>query len=452
LETLLQMLAFSALESPYPGLDLVRELCDPLSLEELAWDIFAAWLAAGANPKEKWAFQALGHYGGNESARRLVPMIRAWPQESGFARAEIGLDVLCGIGTDVALMHLNGMAQKLKSKALQERAQQRLNDIAARRGLTVDELADRLVPDLDLESDGSRTLNFGPRQFRVSFDELLRPAVFGPDGKLIKDLPKPGQKDDAVLAAAAVAAFKALKKDAKAIANIQIERLEQAMAKGRSWLWNDFRLLLWQHPLMIHPVRRLLWESLDDVGGSLGTFRVAEDGSLADANDDAISPPQGGLVRIPHPLHLSGEDLKSWSELFGDYHILQPFPQLGRSCYRLAEASKADKELSVVQGLALHAGKVLALATRGWVKGEVWDGGVMCEMEKPLPGGLKAVLPVEPGIYAGALAELGDQTLGKVRVLNRSDQAQPLGQLDDLVYSELVYDLENLRSRKGGKA
>jgi len=44
--------------------------------------------------------------------RRLTPMIRAWPGESAHARAVIGLDVLAAIGSDVALMHLHGIAQK----------------------------------------------------------------------------------------------------------------------------------------------------------------------------------------------------------------------------------------------------------------------------------------------------------------------------------------------------
>lgn len=450
LATLCQMLAFSTLEAPYPGLEVVRELCTAESLEETAWEIFAAWLASGAPAKEKWAFFALGHFGGDESARRLVPMIRAWPQESGFARAEMGLDVLCAIGTDMALMHLNGMAQKLKSKALQARAQQRLDEVAARRGLSVEELSDRLVPDLDLEPDGTRTLDFGPRQFRVSFDELLRPIVIGSEGKPIKDLPKPSAKDDAGLAAAAVTAYKALKKDAKAIASIQIERLEQAMSKGRSWTWKDFELLLLRHPLMVHPVRRLLWQQIDEQGEGLATFRVAEDGTLADSHDDLFEPsPQSG-VRIPHPLHLTDSQRKAWSDLFADYNILQPFPQLGRACYLPPDPEATS--VSKVAGLVVHAGKILSLSERGWAKGEVWDGGVMGQVEKPLGQGLKAVLPFEPGIYAGGISELGDQTLGLLTVVGAEERPVSMGSLNAIAYSELIYDLEKLGGGTRGKA
>ena len=36
------------------------------------------------------------------------------------------------------------------------------------------------------------------------------------------------------------------------------------------------------------------------------------------------------LLTIVHPLDVGAEALKKWADRFGDYEILQPFPQLGR--------------------------------------------------------------------------------------------------------------------------
>lgn len=55
-------------------------------------------------------------------------------------------------------MQLNGIAQKLKFKALQERAKEKIADIAESRELTVAELEDRLAPDLGLDDNGSLLL------------------------------------------------------------------------------------------------------------------------------------------------------------------------------------------------------------------------------------------------------------------------------------------------------
>lgn len=47
-------------------------------------------------------------------------------RESQHKRATVGLDILAAIGSDIALMQFNGIAQKLKFKALQERAKKKL--------------------------------------------------------------------------------------------------------------------------------------------------------------------------------------------------------------------------------------------------------------------------------------------------------------------------------------
>jgi hypothetical protein len=164
---LVTMLAISTLESPYPGIALVKAACDARSLAELSWDLFLAWSLAGSPSKDDWALAGLGLIGDDACARRLTPRIREWPGEGGHARAVKGLDVLAAIGSDIALMHLDAIATKVKFKGLQEKARERISAVAEARGLTRDELADRLVPDLDLDEDGSRTLSFGPRTFRV---------------------------------------------------------------------------------------------------------------------------------------------------------------------------------------------------------------------------------------------------------------------------------------------
>ncbi|MDW4597839.1 DUF4132 domain-containing protein, partial [Escherichia coli] len=119
-------------------------------------------------------------------------------------------------GSDIALMLLNGIAKKIKFVALQEHACDKINMVAENRGLTMAELEDRLAPDLGLDSSGSLTLDFGPRQFTVGFDETLKPVVRDANGKVLKDLPKPNQSDDKTLATDAVNLFKQLKIDVRA--------------------------------------------------------------------------------------------------------------------------------------------------------------------------------------------------------------------------------------------
>jgi hypothetical protein len=265
LDHLGQMLTFPTNEEIYGGIAVVKEACDAGSLAEFAWDAFTAWLEAGGPSKEGWALTMLGQFGNDDTARKLTPFIRAWPGEAAHARAVTGLDVLAAIGSDVALMLLNGIAQKVKFKGLQDKAREKIDAIAEARGLSTEELEDRLAPDLGLDEQGTMRLDFGPRAFKVGFDETLKPYVRettggdGVDGARLPDLPKPKKTDDAELSKEAVERFKLLKKDARTIASQQLLRLEVAMCARRRWTPEVFRIFLVEHPLVRHIVQRLIW-------------------------------------------------------------------------------------------------------------------------------------------------------------------------------------------------
>ena len=145
-------------------------------------------------------------------------MVRAWPGESQHQRAVFGLECLRAIGTDAALMQLNGIAQKLPFKGLKAKATELMEPIAKDRGLSRAELDDRIVPDCDLDERGGRIFDFGPRQFRFALGSDLKPMVRDEAGKLRDDLPKPGAKDDAARAAVAVEDWKRLKKQVREVA------------------------------------------------------------------------------------------------------------------------------------------------------------------------------------------------------------------------------------------
>jgi len=456
-EALGTMLAFSRLDEPYAGIAVVKEACDPASLARFSWDLFAVWLAAGAPSKEVWAFQALGLLGYDECARRLAPLIPQWPGEAAHARAVTGLDVLRAIGTDVALMHLHGIAQRLKFKGLQEKAREKIAEVAEQRELTPEELADRLVPDLGLDADGSLTLAFGdigPRAFRIGFDELLRPFVRDAAGKRLPDLPKPVKSDEDEKAKAAQETWKALKKDVKTLASQQVVRMELAMCARQRWPPGVFRAFFVEHPLLQHLVRRLVWGVYDGEERLTATFRLSEDGTLADAADDAWELPAEARIGIVHRLDLpddvSDESAAAWGQVLGDYEILQPFPQLGREVHRIAAEEREALRLERFLGREVSTRSVLGLADRrGWRRGPVEDGGLVFEMTKPLPGGThKICLSLQTGIVVATAEEEPVQKLDVVTIepagSGRGKGSLPFGRLEAVAFSELVRDLEGL--------
>jgi predicted DNA-binding WGR domain protein len=442
-----EMLAFSPLEQRYAGLDRLRALCKPASLGAFAWDLFQSWLTAGAPSKESWAFTALAHLGDDECARKLALLIRAWPGEAAHARAVTGLDVLAAIGSDVALMHLNGIAQKVKFKGLQEKARARIDQMAQARGLTAEELADRLVPDLGLDEHGTLVLDFGSRQFTVGFDETLKPFARDARGAPLKDLPKPIKSDDAALAADASERWKALKKDARTLASQQIQRLELAMAQRRRWSAVEFRRFFVEHPLLRHLARRLLWARFEE-GKPVQCLRVAEDLSYADANDDLLTLPDDADIGLVHPLELAPADAAAFGQIYADYEILQPFAQLGREVYRLTADDLGAFELARFKGKQVATGSMFGLENRGWRRGDPQDGGWVGWFTRRVADDLEVELDLDPGTVVGDISYEPKQKLGALALRRPNsygdDGRRRWGEIDPILASEVLRDIDRL--------
>ena len=445
------MLAISKPGDTYAGVELVRGSVDPLSVAEMAWAIFERWQGAGYPAKDAWALDALALLGDDETVRRLAPLIRAWPGEAAHKRAVTALDVLSSIGTDVALMHLHGIAEKVKFAGLKSAARTKMDEVAEALGLTAEQLADRLVPDFGLDADGSIVLDYGERRFRVGFDEQLKPVVADEDGSRRKLLPKPGAKDDPALAPAAYARFAGLKKDVKTVAADQIRRFERAMVNGRRWTAAEQRSLFVDHPLLRHLASRLVWATFDAEDRPTGSFRVAEDRTLADSGDGELTVAGDTVVGIAHPLHLGGT-LGAWSDVFADYEILQPFPQLGREVLALTAEERAARLLLRFAGTKVYTGRILGLSHRGWQRGSPQDAGVSNVTYKLVPGGRAVIVDLDPGIIAGDAMEWPEQTITGVWLNDgpadwgNSKGNLPFGVLDDITASEMLRDLEALRS------
>ncbi|WP_329253647.1 DUF4132 domain-containing protein [Actinoallomurus sp. NBC_01490] len=435
------MLTISMAGEPYAGLEVVRETCDRASLAEFGWAVFRQWRLAGMPAKDGWALAGLGRLGDDETVRRLTPIIRAWPGEGGHTRAVAGLEVLAGIGSEIALMHLNGIAQRVKFKALKDRAREKIEEVAEGLRLSPEQLADRLVPDFGLDDQGSMVLDYGPRRFVVGFDEQLKPYVLDETGKRRKDLPAPGARDDDK-ALGERKRFAALKKDVRTVAGDLIRRLETAMVTRRGWSTAEFADLFVGHPLTWHIARRLVWVG---VGGA--EFRIAEDRTLADRDDNTVPVPDGP-IRIAHPLDLPGT-LEAWSEVFGDYEILQPFPQLGRPVYTLTEEERAGSRLTRFEGATVPTRAVIGLERRGWLRESPQDAGIQGSISRPAGDGRYVVIFLDPGIAVGAPEMFPDTRLDSISLTDRPDGygsrgSLRFGDLDPVTASEVIAELTEL--------
>ncbi|WP_344487485.1 DUF4132 domain-containing protein [Glycomyces endophyticus] len=406
------VLALGSPEYDYPGVAVLAETCDRASLTRFSHALFEQWLVAGAPWDQSWALTQLMHFGDDETVRALTPLIGRWPGENQHHRAVKGLKVLGAIGSEAALRAIQGIGEKAKFAAIKLEAREQITAIAANLGLSAEQLADRLVPDFGLREASALVLDYGPRSFKVGFDEQLKPFVTDGDGKPRKSLPKPAAKDDQELADAAYKRFANLRKELRTVAADQVKRLERAMVTGRTWTPAEFGEHFAGHPLVWHLARRLVWTA-DGV-----PFRLAEDRSRTDVEENALAVADDAVIRIAHPVHL-GEEVAAWSEIFADYEIVQPFPQLGRETAAFTDEELATGHVTRFEQARVTVGGLLGLVKKGWVRAPALDAGIENGMWCPLPGTGYLVLDLDPGISAGDVHDMWVQILGQVVIADR---------------------------------
>ncbi|MEM9193902.1 MAG: DUF4132 domain-containing protein [Myxococcota bacterium] len=436
LQHLCTMLAFSSYEDEYVGIEQVRDLCNAESLEAFAHSAFETWLAQGAAGKSVWAMLSLGWFGGDDAVRRLTPLIRKWPGEGGAKRAQIGLDVLAKIGTDAALSNVYSISQKLKYKSVQGRAEEVVQEIAESLELTTEELGDRVVPDFGLDDDGTTVIDYGPRRFKVRLDESLTPVLFGEDDKRLKTLPKPGKSDDEALAKEEKKRFSALKKDLRTVAKQQIQRLELAMCRQRSWSPETFQQYFLDHPLVNVLARRLIFRTGER------SFAVDESRQPVDAEYEPVT--LDGPVTIPHALHWSAEERARWGGYLADFELLQPFNQLSREVYRVDDYSVRDGKI-VDFNIRMTAPKwVFGIEKHGWSRYEIIDGGGFYAHERTGPDGVVAVLSFDGAVAISYIEEKEPVSVTDLAFSQSGKKLAPKD-VDPTFVSEVLRDIEALR-------
>jgi len=381
----LTMMALCKQNTPFSGFLALQEALTPESLAKFGQALFEWWRATDPGSKGTWIFWLQPFVGNDETARQLNIALKQWRAALSRVRAYEAMEMLVQIGSDMALMYLHQLSEQTRYNDLQERSSAMIVRIAEQRGLNMEQLADRTVPDLGLDEHGRLVLDFGPRSFQVRFDEHLTPYACDSAGKRIKDLPKPNSKDDEAVAKASTQQYKDLKKQVKNIASAQIKRLEAAMCGQRRWTLEEFEALLVRHPLLRNLTVRLVWGSYDAAGQLVTVFRVAEDLSYTDADDNTLLLPEEASIGIPHRLELSDADVMGFGQLFADYELLQPFDQLGRATYHLEEAALDGKTLPEWSDRIVTTGALLGLEGRGWTR-EEGESGSIAGFSKALGG------------------------------------------------------------------
>lgn len=407
-----------------PSAATLAEALDEREFAVYANELFDKWMEAGAESKKRWVLYAASIHGGADIVKKLHHQIQEWPNAARGAIASEAVQALSLSPQPQALLIVDGISRKFKFKQVKAAAGKALEFAAAQLGITTEELADRIVPDLGFNENMERIFDYGERKFTVTITTALEIEVFDENGKKLKNLPSPGKRDDEVKAAAAYDDFKQMKKQMKTTVSSQKMRLEMALSTGRQWSVESWKNLFVKNPIMHQFATGLIWGVYED-RKLTATFRYMEDGSFNTEDEDEFELPEGNgqaaaaflgkdeacagtvgqdeactgtvgqdgtgaeaagqgksagtpgqLIGLVHPIELSEDSLKTWKEQLEDYEITQPIEQLDRPVYYRTKEEEESKSLErfggcIVNDLSL-GGK---LQTLGWYRGSVQDAG-----------------------------------------------------------------------------
>ncbi|MBR4731555.1 MAG: DUF4132 domain-containing protein [Lachnospiraceae bacterium] len=457
-EEYLQAILLAYASMPIPGIcKEVRILSDSLNKSELAayvCEVYNRFMASGAEAKKKWVLYATSIHGGAKIVPIFQHQIAEWAENARGAIAAEAVKALALNDSPTALLIVDGMARKYKFKQVRKAAQDAMAFAAAQLGLSVEELADRIVPDLGFDERLERHFDYGTRSFTVRISPSLDIEVKDESGKKLKSLPAVGKSDDEAKATAALEEFKELKKQMKTTVKTQALRLELAMSLDRKWTAENWKKLFVKNPLMHQFAISLIWGTYKD-GKLEQTFRYLEDGTFNTVEEEEYELSEDGLIGLVHPIELEKETIDAWKEQLSDYEITQAVEQLDRPVFKLAEEEKGQMTLDrfggkLLNGLSL-AGKLVGL---GWNKGTPQDAGVYYSYwRKDVEAGYGAELLFsgayvadendEVTVYDAAFykAEDVDKNCGYTFLKHKNDKMLKLGDVPVRYMSEILYQL-----------
>ncbi len=421
---------------------------------DFALALYRQWLASEQSVKDRWALTFGGLLGDQRILPELIAPINDWALNSRHKLAEFAAQAIALIPGDEALTLLDSLANRYRSKFknIGKACRAALETAAEDRGVSVDELADLIVPDLGFNSDYQRP-----------FPDTEILAVLQPDFKLTflnPETEKETKSPPSSLPDTAKDDLKVLRKLIRETTKSQTTRLELSLVRQRTWPLTRWQELFEAHPLLQSYASSLVWAHLNEQGELVQSFRRYPNGLLANAAGELIElEGRKGNIALLHPLSLTEEEQQAWQEHLKRMKVKPPFPQLERPTAVLDSKHANRKEVKTADKATLSCGTFRSRSEkRGWLRGSVVDGGGIWYYYKSYPGAeIDVFLSVE-GMWVGQ-DPMEEVTLGTAMFVkggsvqigsyeynepDNSDDSRvfAFGKVPPIVYSETLTDLQ----------
>ena len=427
---------------------------DRAQTTDFALTLFEQWLASDQAAADRWVLTLTGLLGDTRAIPVLTAPIKSWAENSRHKMAEYAAQAIALIPGDEALMILDSLSNRYRSKFknIGRACRASLVQAAKDRGVSLDELADLIVPTLDFDDENQRPLPDTNVQVVLQPDFKL--TFYNPDTEKEtksppSNLPDTAKKD-----------IQLLRKLIRETVKGQTARLELSLVRQRRWPTKRWQELFEKNPILQSFASRLVWATFSKEGALLKIFRRYPNGLLATASGDLVEfTSDDESIGMVHPLELPKEDVEAWQQHLDRMKVKPPFPQLNRPTALLDPLHKNRKQLSTAEKKEISCGTFRSRAEkRGWQRGSVVDAGGISAYYKDFPGaGIEVFLEIEEmwvgqdamdSITLGVahFVKAGSVTTGSYTYDEPTSTDDPrvlaFGDIPPIVYSETLTDLE----------
>jgi len=257
-----------------------------------------------------------------------------WPKDSFKIRsdyrqqtfARVAAEVACGLPSSerdrifAVLGELASDATK-KREHIARGALRGLEAAASLLDAPSDLFDEEYFPRLGFDTTRMRSMAWGSRTLAIKLEPDLS-LSFSVDGvkRASPPTPKKGERTDKDAVADLNARARSLARGLEA-------RCTTWLHDGQRWPADDFANVL-SHPVLGSACAGFVWATYGPDDRALQTFRIAEDGTYADASDAKLLIAGDARVGLVHPADLDAPLLQRWQGVLADYEIIPLFEQL----------------------------------------------------------------------------------------------------------------------------
>ena len=447
-------------KTPEPS-PLLERYCSRLEATRragFAEAILKQWIAGDGDIKEKGLLGLVAACGD----KRVALLAHAFIKEhygAAASQSKALVRMLGWIEDPEAIQILLSIGKRFRTRGIQDEANAVVEELAERKGWTVDELADRTIPDGGLDAERRLVLSYGDRTFTATLGSDLAVCLTNEDGKRLKSMPAARKDEEEATVKAAKKQFSELKKEMKATVKLQSERLYEAMCTQRTWRFGDWDRYVNRHPVAGPLVQRLLWQTTEG-----RNFRSLGDGTLTNARDEEESVEADATIRLAHRCNLSDEAIAAWQRHFNDYEVPVLFDQWTKPIYEITEDTGSRNEITDFRGHVVRYRQLDAKAkSLGYYRAPAEDGGCFYSYIKWFPA-----LKLEADLaFSGQVIGADDQevALYGIRFIDKQDEEDheidfdedsaanegvPLGEIPSILLSECFQDISAIASTGRG--